>query len=68
MGICGKVANKKIIKVHYKFLKTLYDDNTSTFEQLLNKYDAFTVHQRNIQNLLIEMFKVKMNQGPALLK
>ena len=65
--LCGKVANKKINKVHYKFLKTLYDDNTSTFEHLLNKYDAFTVHQRNLQNLLIEMFKVKNEQGPALL-
>jgi hypothetical protein len=65
--LCGKVANKKINRVHYKFLQVLYEDNTSTFEQLLDKYNAFTVHQRNIQNLLIEMHKVKYNQGPALL-
>ena len=65
--LCGKVANKKINKVHFKFLRILYDDNSSTFEQLLDKYDAFTVHQRNIQNLLIEMFKAKQKLGPTLL-
>ena len=65
--LCGKDANKKINRVHYKFLQILYEDDTSTFEQLLDKHNAFTVHQRNIQNLLIEMYKVKNKQGPALL-
>ena len=65
--LCGKVANKKINRVHYKFLKMLYDDDTSTYEQLLDKYDEFTVHQRNIQQLMIEMYKVKNDLGPSLL-
>ena len=65
--LCGRDINKRINEVHYKFLRMLYDDNTSTFEQILNKYNAFTVHQRNIQNLLIEMYKCKHNQGPTLL-
>ena len=63
----GKIQIKKINRVHYKFLQVLYEDDTSTFEQLLDKHNAFTVHQRNIQNLLIEMYKVKNKQGPALL-
>ena len=65
--LCGKVANKKINKVHFKFLKMLYDDDTSTYEQLLDKYDEFTVHQKNIQKLMIEMYKVKNDLGPSLL-
>ena len=65
--LCGKDANKKINRVHYKFLQVIYEDYTSTFEQLLNKYNAFTIHQRNIQNLLIEMHKVKYKHGPMLL-
>ena len=65
--LCSKVANKKINRVHYKFLKLLHDDNNSTYEQLLDKYGEFTVHQRNIQKLMIEMYKVKNELGPSLL-
>ena len=65
--LCGKMSNKKINKVHYKFLKMLYDDTTSTYNQLLIKYNEFTVHQRNIQKLMIEMYKVKNELGPSLL-
>ena len=65
--LCGKVANKKINKVHYNFLRILYNDNTSTFKQLLNKYDEFTVHEKNIQKLLVEMYKLKNDTGPSLL-
>ena len=65
--MCSKDSNKKINKVHYNFLKILYNDYTSTFEQLLDKYCGVTVHERNIQNLLIEMYKVHKEQGPFLL-
>ena len=63
-----KTANNKINQVHFKFLKTLYDDHESTFKELLDKEGAFTVHEKNIQKLLIEMYKVKNNTGPSLLK
>jgi hypothetical protein len=65
--MCGKVSNKKIDQVHYNFLKILYNDYASTFEQLLDKYCEFTVHQKNIQKVLIEMYKVNKEQGPSLL-
>ena len=65
--LCGRDANKKINKVHYNFLKVLYDDYTSTFKQLLDKHKDFTVHQKNIQKLLIEMYKLKYNLEPSLL-
>ena len=63
-----KTANNKINRVHYKFLKTLYDDHDSTFKQLLDKEGTFTVHEKNIQTLLIQMFKAKHDLGPPLLK
>ena len=62
------IANNKINKVHLKFLQSLYDDNDSTFKELLDKEGTFTVHETNIHKLLIEMFKVKNNKGPPLLK
>ena len=33
----------------------------------MNEYDEFTVHQRNTQKLMIEMFKAKNELGPSLL-
>jgi hypothetical protein len=63
-----KTANNKINRVHYKFLKTLYDDNDSTFKELLDKEGTFTVHEKNIQTLLIQMNKAKRDLGPSLLK
>ena len=44
----------------------LHNDDNYTYEQLLEKYNEFTVHQRNIQKLMIEMHKVKNELGPSL--
>ena len=35
----------------------VYQDETSSFEELLSKDGSVTVHHRNIQSLAIEMFK-----------
>ena len=37
----------------------MYKDNISFFEELLKKDKPFRIHQRNIQPLGIELFKVK---------
>ena len=34
---------------------------------LLKREETFTIHQRNIQSLVIEMYKVKNSIGPQLL-
>ena len=60
--------DKKINKVQERALRILYDNDTLTFLELLEMDGAFTVHQRNIQILLLEMFKAKNNLEPSLLK
>ena len=42
-------------------------DNDSSFETLLDKDNSFTIHERNIQNLAIELFKVKMGISPKFM-
>ena len=35
----------------------IYNDHISSFKELLSKDGTFTIHEQNIQNLAIEMFK-----------
>ena len=63
----NRKENNKINRLHERSLRILYKDDTSTFEQLLTKDGSFTIHQRNIQKLAIEIFKTKNNIGPSIL-
>ena len=46
----------------------VYSDYTSSFDELLKEDEAVTIHQRNIQLVAIEMFKVKNDIGPIIMK
>ena len=64
----NRKVHAKINALHKRALRVLYHDDVSTFEELLAKAGEFSIHQRNIQSLAIEMFKAKNNIGPMLLK
>ena len=53
---CSRGINGKINHIHERALRIVYMDYSSTFADLLKKN---TIHQRNIQLVAIEMFKVK---------
>ena len=38
-------------------LRLIYSDHISSFKELLSKGGTFTIHEQNIQNLAMEMFK-----------
>ena len=54
-------VNNKINHLHERSLQILYKDSISSFENLLKKDRSFTIHQRNIQSIAIELIKVKGN-------
>ena len=54
-------VNSKINHLHERSLRIAYKDNISSFEDLLKRDRSFTIHQRNIQSLAIELLKVKGN-------
>ena len=47
---------------------SVYKDFASTFTELLGKDNSFTVHERNIQTLGIELYKVVNGLSPVIMK
>ena len=54
----------KINRLHERCLQVIYNDKTSSSEQLLENDNSVSIHHRNIQTLVIEMYKV--NNGLSL--
>ena len=63
----GKIVNKKINHLHEKVLRIVYKDYISSFEELLKRDKSVTTHHRNIQSLVIELFKVTQNLSNSML-
>ena len=54
-------VNNRINHLHERSLRIVYKDNYSSYLNLLVIGKSFTVHQRTVQFLAIELFKVKSN-------
>ena len=65
---CSRTLNRKINHIHEKALRLVYQDYSSTFEDLLEKDNSLTFHQRNIHQVAIEMFKAKHDLSPPFMK
>ena len=50
-------SSNKINMLHERALRNVYDDDVSTFDQLLDVEKSFCFHHQNIQRLLIEIYK-----------
>ena len=57
----------KIDKIQERALRVAYQDYESSFEVLMEKDRSITVHQRNLQNLMTEMYKTKNGLNPAFM-
>ena len=54
---CFRQSNNLINKVHERALKLIYQDNCN-FQVLLEKQHDFSIHQRNLQVLMTEIYKI----------
>ena len=63
---CSRSINNKINHIHERALRLVYQDYTTSFEDLLRKDGSLTFHHRNIHQVAIEMFKVKHDLSPLL--
>ena len=65
---CSRKMNKRMNYIHERALRLVYDDYTSSFDNLLRRDNSVSIHHRNIQKVAIEMFKVKNNVCPEILQ
>ena len=64
----NRSINRKINNLHYRALRLVYMDETSTYEELLRRDGSVSVHNRNLQFLAIEMYKVDKGLSPTFMK
>ena len=63
----SRTNNRKINRLHERCLRITYNDKQSSFIKLLEKYNSMSIHQRNLQILAIEMFRVSNGLSPVLM-
>ena len=64
----SRTLNNRINKIHERALRLVYKDNDISFSDLLLRDDSVTIHERNIQTLATELFKVVNGLAPNILK
>ena len=55
----SRKLNSRVNKLHERAFRIVYQDYASSFTELLEKDNSTTMHNRNIQLLATELFKVK---------
>ena len=68
MFCLSRKLNNRINHIHKRGLRIVYQDYTSSFGELLAKDKSVCIHHRNIQRVALEMFKVKNDLCPEIMK
>ena len=64
----SQTINNKINRLNERALRIVYSDFKSSFEGLLMKGNSFSIYERNIQSLTIEIYKFFNGLSPSFLK
>ena len=62
----SRTLNNRINNIHKRALRLTYKDSQSSFKELLEKDHSVTVHHKNLQALVREIFKVKNDLAPDM--
>ena len=65
---CSRELNNCINRIHERALRLAYKDYISTFEELLDKDKSFTIHHRNLQILVTEIYKFINGYSPKIME
>ena len=64
---CGKMTNDKVNSFHKRALRVLLNDYTSSYEELLHIKEEVTIHERNLQKLMLEVYRYMTSENPSFL-
>ena len=64
----SRALNNRINKIHERALGLVYQNKKLSFSELLRLDNTVTTHQRNLQGLVTEIFKVKNNLSAEIMK
>ena len=64
---CGKTANNETNRVYKRALRIVLRDCDASFDELLVENEEKTIHVRNLQMLMIEVYKSLNHQNPSFL-
>ena len=64
----SRLMKNEINRLHERFLRIIYIDKRSSFADLLAKDRSVIIHTRNLQVLVVEMFKVHKNISTELMQ
>ena len=57
----------EINRLHGKCLRIIYNDKTSSYEDLLSKDGSVSMHHKNLRKLVIEFYKVASGLCPEIM-
>ena len=67
VSICSnRSLNTKINRLHERYLRIVYNDKKSNFNELLVKAGSVSIHHQNLQKLAGEMFKASSGLSPKI--
>ena len=65
----SRTMTNRINKIHETALRLAYKDQRDlSLDDLLKRYKAVSIHQRNLQILATEIYKVRNDLGPEIMK
>ena len=63
----SRQSNNLINKVHKRGLRLTYRDETKDSQQIQRKQNEITIHQRNLQVLMTEVYKIVNSIAPPIM-
>ena len=64
----SRELSNRINRIHERALRLLYQDNSLSFAELLERDNSVTIHQRNLPVHATEIFKLKKILAPEMMK
>ena len=65
--LCSRRSNNCINHLNERALRIVYNDHSSTFDDLFVKDNSVSIHHRNIRLLAIELYKATNNLSSQLM-